>query len=290
MLFAVYVTEWKKHARFRVSEGWSLCVAQVLRDHIQPHLDRVPLKKITVVHISKVIQASKDRGHSEAQQKKIYMVMSKLFRDAVEFFEYLDRSPVKKRYHLVKVNPISQPYMTWEQSVIMLEYALDSQLFMLPVWIQLLSGLRVSEVQVLTWDCVDFDRDLIHVRRAYNKLTKAIQPYPKNRSHYPVPIPPKLRARLLGEKNRVGLVCRNQSGGMMSENGYREYLNRVCTKLKLPIRSSHGLRHSCARIYQEMGAGDEDIQRLLGHKWLVSTKTYLHRDDVRLVEVAKRIA
>lgn len=290
MRFAEYAIEWQKSARLRVSDGWSLCVAQILRDHIAPFLNPLSLKKISPADISKVIQASKDKGHSEATQKKIYMVMSKMFRDAVEFFELIDRSPVKKKYHLVKVTRKDQPYMTYEQSVIVLEYALESQLFGLAVWIQLLAGLRVSEVQALTWENVDLRRGRINVVAAYNKLTKVLQGHAKNREHYPVPIPPKLMARLLREKGRAGFLCRNQSGGMMSENGYRIYLNTMSKRLLLPIRSSHGLRHSCARIYQEMGAGDEAIQRLLGHKWLVSTKTYIHRDDQELVEISQKIS
>jgi integrase len=77
---------------------------------------------------------------------------------------------------------------------------------------------------------------------------------------------------------------------MLSAKSYDNYLKRVQLALKLPFGNSHGLRHSCANLYMTLGASDEGIQKLLGHKNLSSTKPYIHRTDSEAFEIAKKIS
>jgi integrase len=230
------------------------------------------------------------KGHASRTTKKIYMVMSKIFRDAVEIFEVIPKSPVRKHFHAQVIEDVERPSMTPLQTWAFLEYVMHHELYGVPIWIQCLAGLRVSEVQALEWRDIDFDENTITIRRAYNKLTKKIQNYPKNKRFATIPMAPALRKFLLPFKQKQGLVCFSSVGGMMSENGYDTFLNRICERLQLPIKSSHGLRHSCARLFIEMGAADEDVQRLLNHKTLASTKTYIHRTHEQLFKIAKKIA
>ena len=158
------------------------------------------------------------------------------------------------------------------------------------VWLQLLTGVRVSEVQGLEWDDIEWSRNAINVKRAFNKHTKKFQSYTKNKNHYQVPMTPKLKQYLQDHRNQFRFICANPSGGMLASKSYDEFLKRLQLALKLPIGSSHGLRHSCARLYASLGASDEDLQKLLGHKHLSSTKTYIHRTPEALFKIAKKIA
>lgn len=289
MKFAEYVTKWKIAARLKISDGWKIHQDQILEQHILPFLANVPLRKITPEIISTVIQASKDKGHSPNTTKKIYMVMSKIFKDAVQFFELIERSPVKKHFHKPEIPPMERPYLTYEQSLVVLEYVMHHPLFGDAVWIQILAGLRVSEVQGLKWEDIDFKDDLIIITRKYNKITGKMDGFTKSKTHHTVPLCGMLKRHLLPKKGE-GFICKSSTGGMMNHDGYKTWIRRLSKKLKLSITASHGFRHSCARLYKEFGATDEMIQQLLGHKSIISTQTYLHKDLKNLIDLAKKIA
>lgn len=259
-----------------------------------PYLSGKRIVDISPSEISTIIEASKSKGHAPNQTKKIYMVLSKIFNDAVEFYDLINKSPVRKKFHKPKTKLIEQPAMNWEQSVILLEYVMDHPTYALPIWIQTLSGPRTSEIEALQWPEVLFEENYIWLDKAYNRTTKIIQPFTKNKSHYAVPIPRKLRDFMLKFRKNSGFVCPGEDGKMLNRWAYQYYFSSVCKKLKLPIRSPHGLRHSCSKIYKSAGATDEQIKALLGHKTIISTKTYLHghRTDeiLPLIELSKKFA
>lgn len=288
MLFCDYILEWSESATLGVSKGWHQCQLQIIRDHINPILGKLCLSKITPSDISKVIQASKDKGHSENQQRKIYNVLSKIFKDAKEFHDYIEKSPVRKAHHRPKVGDVERHFMEPEQSELVLQRSMFDKLYSSAIWIQLLTGLRVSEVQALTWDQLDFDGNCINVNKAYNRHLKRIQPYTKNKTKYRVPMIPRLAAFLKKKmaKSESKFVNPNAEGGMMSHKSYDDYIKRLQLEMKLPISSSHGLRHSAARMYSAKGCSDELLQILLGHKSIASTKVYTHHETDDLFDFA----
>lgn len=291
MKFRDYVERWKVSARNKTSDSWKMAQDQILSSHVLPIIGGKDLNRITAEDISLVLNTSKEKGHAPNTTKKIFMVLSKVFGDAVEFFEFINKSPVKRRFHLPFVPPSQRPYMGLEQSLIVLEYVMNHPLHALPIWIMLLAGLRISEIEPLEWSDIDFENDEIVVSKSHCIWSKKDRPYTKNKNQYRVPMAPMLRAFLWNRKELKGLVCRNSRGGMVSRWSIRGCLCRLSKQLNLPIRSSHGLRHSCARIFVEKGARDEDIKELLGHKWLQSAKTYTHRDGVAfLKKISKKIA
>lgn len=264
---------------------------QVLNAHVLPFLCNKELHKISSEDISTVLNASKAKGHAPNTTKKIFMVLSKVFGDAVDFFELIKKSPVKRRFHQPFVPEVKRPFIGWIQSLIVLEYCFADELYGLAVWIMLLAGPRISEIEALEWGDVDFKRDEIVINKSYCVWSKKVRPHTKNKNAYAVPMPPLLRAYLWNRKKISGLVCKGPNGKMISRWSLRSYLYRLQKALMLTIRSSHGLRHSCARIYVEKGARDEEIKELLGHKWLQSSKTYTHRDDLQnLKNISKKIA
>lgn len=288
--FSALVEEWKVHCRLKISDGWKLCQDQILRDHILPYLANRGVKEITPAHISIVMEQSKLRGHSPNTQKKIYMTMSKIFNDAVHFFEILQRSPVKKHFHRPHIPPMERPSLSPEQSKEFLKEVLKHDLYSSAVYLQLLAGLRVSEVQGLRWTDIDFKTETMTIARCYNKLTTTMQEYTKNKSHFVLPIAPLLLRYLRLKRRDIGFVCASSSGGMMSENGYRTFLGRIAARSGLPIKSSHGLRHSFARMLTELGASDEVLMQALNHKSIISTKSYIHRSDIGLKKFIKKIS
>jgi integrase len=280
---------WKPKCRFRLSEGWRMQQDEIIGRDIMPLIGEADLRKITPADISTVIEGSRLKGHAPNTTKKIYSIISKIFKDAVEFFEFIDRSPVRSRFHRPDVPKIIRPFMDKDTSFMFLEYVADEPLFGIAAWIQLLTGMRVGELQAIEWDDFDFDRKVVRISKTYNRITRKTQNYTKNRSYREVPLPPKLE-NYLHKRRGTGLVCRDKRGEMMRHEGYKSFLRRIQREIKVPIRASHGLRHSAAKLYKQFGASDTMVQEFLGHKSIQSTQTYLHRDIDLLMELAKKIA
>src|SRR4051812_23412115 len=128
MNFEEYIIEWKKLTRLKAGDGWKMCQDQIIRDHILPYLHGRDVRDITHSHISEVLNIGKLKGHSQNTQRKIYNTMSKIFNDAVDFFEIIQKSPVKKKFHRPILDPIENPSIDFEQSIVVLEYVFDNQL------------------------------------------------------------------------------------------------------------------------------------------------------------------
>ena len=290
MKFEEFVSEWKVKCRLRISASWKACQDQILRDHIFPYIGCLDLRSIVPADISTVMEASKAKQHSPNQQKKIYMVMSKIFSDAVQFFEYREKNPVKKRFHLPEITPLNRPYLDYEQAVIFLEYVMNNPSYGVACWIMTLAGPRISEIQSLEWADIDWEENEIRITKSYSEWTHTHRPYTKNKGWYTVPMCTMLREYLLPKRKPSGLVC-GSGGKIISRWGLGSYLRGVSKALNLPVQSSHGLRHTCARIFVERGASNEEIAELLGHKSLASTKTYTHRKKTgKLKKISSEIA
>jgi len=291
MSFSSYVIRWKTECRLTVSEGWKITQDQMLRDHIEPILGQILLQEVAPVHISKVMSFCQSKNLSNATQKQVYLLLNKMFNDAVIFFEYIEKSPVRRLYHKPKHVPSKRlflkPSIAWEFLAVMTE----DRRWGVAVWLQVVAGLRVSEVQGLKWKDIDFDGDTILIERIYNRKTKKIQPYTKNRTHHKIPIPPILKSVLKRHRARLNdFVCSGDGGKMLSYNSYQKALRRITLKLCGEALSTHELRHTCSELWIDVGASMEDIRRLLNHCNLESTRVYIHETENRLQNLSMLVS
>ena len=126
------------------------------------------------------------------------------------------------------------------------------------------SGLRVSEIINLQWQDVDFDRNLIHLKRAKGKKDRIV---------------------MLSQKVKEGLLDLTQmkQGYVFVTNRDGKYTDRTIQKvienaaMKAGIRKSitpHTLRHSFATHLLENGTDIRYIRDLLGHSDISTTVIY----------------
>jgi integrase len=215
-----------------------------------------------------------------------------MFEDAVEYYELVDRNPVKKRFR-PKIHRIERDFLSPEESWKLLEYSKHHH-YGPAVWVALLSGLRPGEVQALRWNAIDFDRCQILIRATFNKKLRTIQDHPKQKDWGRAPMPKPLfdyLFELSKGKKPEDFVCPHWIyGGMMSYEAFvQRGLPSLCKKAGVKRVTPHELRHSCTEIYVQAGASAEDLRRLLNHKSLTATIRYMHRTDERLLAIAGKI-
>lgn len=174
------------------------------------------------------------------------------------------------------------------------------------------TGMRMGEMLGLTWDCVDFDKGLIMVRKTLAYLPnngEAIYEFHKPKTKAgkrDIPMTVEVREALLDQKRwkshvairhnpRVGmedLVFCSKTNNPINESNIRgairyliEKINRENPDLNFEPFTPHGLRHTFATKCIAKGMKPKVLQKILGHNSLQMTMDlYCHVEEGTLKE------
>lgn len=118
------------------------------------------------------------------------------------------------------------------------------------------TGARVTAALELTWDRVDFDRKMIHLRNPFDKARR------KGRAS--VPMNGKLRAALQEARSGAQTPFVIEWAGSPVKS-LKRGLRAAGTAIGRPDVSAHMLRHSAAVWLAEDGHSMDEIAQFLGH-------------------------
>ncbi len=125
------------------------------------------------------------------------------------------------------------------------------------------SGLRKGELRRLTWDDVDFDKNVLSVRQT------------KNKSTIDKPMPRKLRQVLLALRDKYPfaqyVLCKPDGSPC---GDWRTSFNNACKRAGLDDVCFHMLRHTCFSNLGNHGYGPFQIKAYSGHKSLKMVQRY----------------
>ncbi len=290
ILFGTFAAKWCAERRSKVSRGWRLTQDQMLRDYVLPTLGTRKLCEIRPEHVGQVLLQMQKAGRGAQLQLHVYNLMSRIFGQAVRYYRVLSESPVSEQD---KPEPlkVERPHLNPDEARRLLVASRD-----LPIgpaiWLATLATMRASEIQALTVGAIDFERGQIHIRAAFKRKVREIEPYPKQRRAGLVPMAPVLadylRSRTAGKRDDEFVV----SGVNQAMLDHLTFLARVvdlCKELGLPRVTPHGLRHSGTELWVEQGASEEDLVRLLNHSGAAAVRRYIHPTHTRLQEIALKI-
>jgi integrase len=131
-------------------------------------------------------------------------------------------------------------------------------------------GLRCAEVIDLRWDQVDFDRNVLHVRRL-KRGDPSTQPLTR--------VELTALRKLVGDDRRKGHIFiterKGKAAGPLSESGFFKIVKRAGKKAELGDRvHPHMLRHACGYELANHGHDTRSIQAYLGHRNIQHTVGY----------------
>ena len=227
---------------------------------------------------------------------KHYNFLNSVF-NLLEQQELILRNPVK-RVVTPKKKAHEPEYLTAEEAKEILKNSKNTQME-LPFALGLYTGMRRGEMCGLTWDCVDFQNNLIRVR--LNRLNVGgdiIIKQPKSESsERTLNMVPELKFALLSEfekqqKNKKLLgnqyqdssfvICHND-GEPVRPNYLSEMFQRWFKRKEnkgLHFITPHELRHSFVALAIAAGIPLYEISQALGHQYIgITSKIYAHLLD-----------
>lgn len=290
LLFKSYYVRWANECRGRASLGWRDSQDRMARKYVLPLLGEMKLQDVSGSDINRVLNLAQERKLEPATVRLVYVLLHKIFADAVDEHELLTVSPVKKKYR-PHVNQKERDFLRPTEAWKLLEVAKYDPIGP-AVWIATLAGLRAGEIQALKVRAIDFENCQILIRGTFVRRSMVLQDHTKQGDWGKAPLAPPLRAYLLevvSDKKPDDFVVNGDRDEMMSHNAFLRNLKRLCAKAGVPIVTPHELRHSCTELYVEQGASQEDLRRLLNHSSLNATQRYIHRTDGRLNSIAAAI-
>ena len=159
----------------------------------------------------------------------------------------------------------------------------------LGIFICLSTGMRIGEICALTWDDIDTDRGVIHVRKTIQRIylredgvqkTELVIDTPKTAtSMRDIPMTKDLYAVLKPLKKVVNeqfFVLTNDATPTEPRT-YRNYYKKLLKKLDIPEIKFHGLRHSFATRCIESHCDYKTVSVILGHSNISTTlNLYVH--------------
>ncbi len=242
--------------------------------HIDKKIGDLLVANLTRGDVSEFIDDLQDEGLSRAMTKKVLGSLRSALDKAMQR-DWLDRNVARDmKLERNRRDEDERTIPTKAEIRTMIDRVPDKHRPLIITAI--FTGMRISELRGLTWDCIEFDRGLIHVQKRADRFNEMGKP--KSRSgKRTIPMSPLVANTLKTWQAEcpdgdLNLVFPNGKGNIENHSNIH---NRVLVPLLVengivdddgkPRFSFHDLRHAAASLFIEQNWTPKKIQSPLGH-------------------------
>ncbi len=240
--------------------------------HVLPALGAKPLEKLSADDIKGLIASLSAKGLAGSSVRTIYRIVSSAMQKALRD-GCIQADPCKNAELPGVKQPEIHALSLLDQK--RLEAAAACSYGNEAVIIALYTGLRIGEISALEWADIDFENNILYVRKTLQRITsfegvsqtKVVLGMPKSEASYRViPFANNLRTYL--EKMKAGskcahVICCKNKRTEPRVISYR--FRQLANKVGLYATTFHSLRHTYATRCLEQGIDIVTLSRLLGH-------------------------
>lgn len=308
MTVGEWLDTWLKEYLADVKQGTSIHYESVVRLHLKPALGDIPLSQLRTPMVQKFYNKLRAEQRSPKYIKNIHGVLHRALDMAVQV-EYLERNPTSACILPKVVEKPVVPLDAPEQKKLF--EALKGNPFETLFLTATFTGMRIGELIGLTWDCVDFENEVIYVEKQLVQTHKKGQKYRfgtlkngKTRVIAPAPyimqvlkkhkIAQAEQRLLMGDLWNPGefpnLVFTHKDGSHYSQPTIWKEFQDILAAAGLEHHRVHDLRHTFA--VNSLRAGDDikTLQENMGHYSAAFTlDRYGHVTDTMRRESANRM-
>lgn len=320
--FSAYVNDYLYTFKYKHIKDSSFDrLESVYRNHIQnASIGNMSLCELDDIVIQRHINEKASSGLSLSSVKKIFeLIRSILYYayrkgDIAVDYGSLIKMPSANNFKEVKhIEVYTLDECKKLTDYILNEYCLSKRnarfLRYAPAYIIMLhSGLRAGEVLALTWDDIDFQNRMIHVRRSVSlvknrvpdaelKNVSVVSSVKTSASKRDVPMNDYVYLCLMELKERYMdfdcscsyVVC-NMKEDFIKLRSFESKFEQICERINIKYKGVHALRHTFASNLIDCGVAPKVVSKLLGHTNVVFTlNRYVHENETQLISAVKAL-
>ncbi|MEI5993972.1 tyrosine-type recombinase/integrase [Candidatus Enterococcus mansonii] len=259
--------------------------------HVLPVIGRIPLNSLHTGHLDQLVTQLNEKLAPNSVHI-VFRIIKSCLKVAQER-GHIFLNPAEHT-RLPKIEKKQLPALTrGQQAQVIKESKKNTK--GLPILLALETGMRIGEICALKWSDIDFEQQIINVRRTKQRITsrsfgkektKLIETTPKTRKAIrTIPITETLMEQLLKAKDQASSAAVVEINGHAVEPRTISYrFEKLKKKLGLSDIVFHSLRHTFATRCVEIGINIATVSALLGHasiKMTLDTYTSSFIDDQR---------
>ena len=303
--FAEVLTLWLKSNQLKVKGSTQTKYSYMINKHIEPILGRKRISTLTVPIINDFLLDKLNNGRLDGSgglSQSYVKTMAIIIESALNF-------AVAEGYCQPLRNQIIKPSLVKKEMQILSVSAQqhfeslavnDINETITGIFIALYTGLRIGEVCALSWDDIDLDNQIIHVRHTISRVgnyngtcyeSALILDIPKTKaSMRDIPISPLLLPVLIHMKSQsISNYVISTQQNFTSTRTFDYRYKKLFRDFGLPEINFHSLRHTFATRCVEVGVDIKSLSQILGHSNVATTlNTYVHPSmDTMRVQIEK---
>lgn len=268
----IYYNEYViNNCKYRTQETYR----DYIENHIKPYFGNYKLKDIKTSTIYNfVIELSKKYSKNHCDNIKSFLNSS--LKYAVFPKEFILKNPMDDLFikNIKYKNGKEKVILTKEDMNKVFKYLEKYPHYYLPVAIMYHTGMRISEVCGLTWDNVDLDNRIIHVRQQLQfakgigyrlvdlKTKTSIRDISFSNTLYEILLEKKIEHDSSNLSHNHVCSCKNKNKILTKQS-----MTDGCKLIKRDVCPfhTHAVRHLHATMLIEAGCPIKDVSRRLGH-------------------------
>lgn len=284
--FSKIVALWKEDKKQYVKRSTFAAYTLLIENHILPSFGEMAL--VEEQDVQTFVFRKLNEGLSHKTIKDILIVLKMILRfgaknQMTEYRQIDIKFPTERDKHSIDI--LNRSHQKQIMKYIRLHFTFKN----LGIYICLSAGMRIGEICALTWDDLDVENGIIHVRKTiqriyvieeHRKYTEVILDTPKTKNSIrEIPMTKNLLKMIRPIKKIVNgnfYVLTNEPKPTEPRT-YRNYYKQFMQSLSLPLMKFHGLRHSFATRCIESKCDYKTVSVLLGHSNISTTlNLYVH--------------
>lgn len=277
---------WKEEKRQFVKKSTFAAYSLIVETHLQPAFGN--LTAVTEKDVQDFVLQKLNGGLSQKTIKDMLIVLRMILKFGAKK-NYCVYAPIDVIFPTDRERQELEVLSIANQKKIMRFVEENFTFRNLGIFICLSTGIRISEICALTWDDIDTENGVIHIRKTIQRIyvkengikkTELLIDTPKTAtSMRDIPMIKDLYEILKPLKKVVNndyFVLTNEATPTEPRT-YRNYYKKLLDKLGIPPIKFHGLRHSFATRCIESKCDYKTVSVILGHSNISTTlNLYVH--------------